>query len=189
MSSPIRIVITGGPGTGKTSVIRELEKRGHHCYHEIIRDMTAEAKNNSNPDHHITNPLLFVDDPLVFNRKLLDGRLHQHALAGSLSSKIAFYDRGLPDVIAYMHYFKQSYDDYFTRICHQYRYDEVMILPPWEHIYTEDEERLETFEEATLIHHELEKTYSHLVYIPLDIHRLSVEERIDYIDDILTRMK
>ena len=38
-----RIVITGGPGTGKTALVRELENRGYDCFHEIIREMTEAA--------------------------------------------------------------------------------------------------------------------------------------------------
>ena len=31
----LKIIITGGPGTGKTSIIEELKKRGYFCYDEI----------------------------------------------------------------------------------------------------------------------------------------------------------
>ena len=39
-----KIVITGGPGTGKSSIIRQLEKHGHECLHEISRQVTLEAQ-------------------------------------------------------------------------------------------------------------------------------------------------
>jgi broad-specificity NMP kinase len=38
-----RIVITGGPGTGKTSVIAKLEDSNFYCYHEVIRSMTKDV--------------------------------------------------------------------------------------------------------------------------------------------------
>jgi len=34
-----KVVITGGPGTGKTSVIKELMDRGYKCYDEGSRDV------------------------------------------------------------------------------------------------------------------------------------------------------
>ncbi|HEX5742987.1 MAG TPA: AAA family ATPase, partial [Flavobacteriaceae bacterium] len=35
-----KIVITGGPGTGKSTLINELIKRGYNCLEEISRDIT-----------------------------------------------------------------------------------------------------------------------------------------------------
>ena len=39
-----KIVITGGPGSGKTSLIDFLEENGYQCQHEISRQVTLEAK-------------------------------------------------------------------------------------------------------------------------------------------------
>ncbi|MEJ2585383.1 MAG: ATP-binding protein [Robiginitalea sp.] len=154
-----RIVITGGPGTGKTVLVRELEKRGHTCFHEIIREMTEAAKREADPDRHLVNPLAFVRDPLSFNRRILQGRIDQFRDAGSFQDPFVFYDRGIPDVLAYMEYFKQAYDREFSEPCLNYRYDHVFLLPPWKEIYTRDDERLESFEQACEIHECLERTY------------------------------
>ena len=32
-----RVIITGGPGTGKSTLLNLLEKRGYHCHQEISR--------------------------------------------------------------------------------------------------------------------------------------------------------
>ena len=37
-----KIVITGAPGTGKTSIIAQLKKLGHSCSEEISREIIAE---------------------------------------------------------------------------------------------------------------------------------------------------
>ena len=37
-----KIVLSGAPGSGKTSVIRELEHRGYRVEHDVIRDYTAK---------------------------------------------------------------------------------------------------------------------------------------------------
>ena len=39
-----KILITGGPGTGKTELIKGLENEGHNCEHEIVRKITEEAQ-------------------------------------------------------------------------------------------------------------------------------------------------
>jgi predicted ATPase len=42
-----KILITGGPGTGKTELIKGLEHRGYTCEHEIVRKITEEGKGSS----------------------------------------------------------------------------------------------------------------------------------------------
>ena len=178
---PKRIVITGGPGTGKTSVIRLLEEKGYFCFHEVIRDLTLEAKRNGNPTTFESNPLTFVDDPFRFNQYLLNSRMEHFKAGEDLSHNVIFYDRGMPDVLAYMKYFDQDYPEEFITHCQRYKYDGVIVLPPWEEIYTRDEERLESFEQAMEIHEELISIYSEFRYDTLLVPRGTVEERADYI--------
>ena len=42
-----KYIITGAPGTGKTSIINELKKRGFNCIDEISRDIIAEQNINN----------------------------------------------------------------------------------------------------------------------------------------------
>ncbi len=178
---PKRIVITGGPGTGKTSVIRLLEEMGYFCFHEVIRDLTLEAKRNGNQAAFESNPLTFVDDPLKFNEFLINSRLEHFKAGEDLSHNIVFYDRGLPDVLAYMKYFDQEYPDHFISHCLNHKYDKVILLPPWEEIYTRDEERLESFEQAMEIHEELISMYASFHYETRMVPTGTVQERADYI--------
>ena len=183
--SPKRVVITGGPGTGKTSLVNSLEEAGFICYHEIIRDLTSEAIDGNDPSQFATNPLAFVEDPFSFNEKILHGRLLQYQKASSADGNIVFFDRGMPDVLAYMDYFDQKYGDDFNNPCHNYRYDEVIILPPWKGIYTSDGERFESYEEASAIHVELVNKYEYFNYSPVQIPIGTVEERQMFVIDLL----
>ena len=178
---PKRIVITGGPGTGKTSVIRVLEEKGFYCFHEVVRDLTFKAKQSGDADSFNSNPLTFVDDPFRFNQHILEARLSHFRAGEKLNGEVVFYDRGLPDVLAYMRFFDQAYPDEFVTHCLQHRYDGVIILPPWEDIYTNDEERLESFEQALDIHRELLDMYSEFNYPSLTVPRGSIEERANFI--------
>ncbi|MBT8235848.1 MAG: ATP-binding protein, partial [Bacteroidia bacterium] len=99
-----KVVITGGPGTGKTTVIQSLADKGFTCVPEIIRTMTEAAKLEDNQNEITTNPLAFVDDPMAFNQKLLHGRTQQYIDASKGESELIFFDRGIPDVLAYMDY-------------------------------------------------------------------------------------
>lgn len=174
---PKKIVITGGPGTGKSSVIQALENSGYYCFHEIIRTMTLEAKKSKGADEHVSNPLLFSDDPMEFNRQLLEARLQHFKQGLRLERGMVFFDRGIPDVLAYMEHFGQDYGDGFLETAREHRYDQVFLLPPWESIYVQDNERLETFEEAVAIHHALKNTYENLGYQPEIIPEGTIEER------------
>lgn len=159
-----RIVITGGPGTGKTALVRKLEEMGYPCFHEIIREMTLKARKEEPDRQQQINPLAFVRDPLAFNQRILSGRVEQFRAAEALQEAIVFYDRGLPDIIAYMDYFNQPYDGDFTTPCETLRYDMAVVLPPWKEIYRQDHERLESFEQAVEIHRHLENSYQSCGY-------------------------
>lgn len=180
-----RIVVTGAPGTGKTSLINSLEAVGYHCFHEIIRSMTAAAKNNPQSKPMVSNPLAFVDNPLRFNQTLLKGRLQHFNDAKKLTGDICFYDRGMPDVLAYMDFFEQEYGPDFVTPCQNHIYDVLFILPPWQKIYISDHERLETFEEAEKLHQHLMDTYRRFDYNPIMVPTGTVAERLNFVLDEL----
>ncbi|WP_373056313.1 AAA family ATPase [Zunongwangia sp. H14] len=169
-----KIVITGGPGTGKSSIVHQLEEKGHSCLHEVSREVIREAR-LSGIDQ------LFLEDPVLFSRKLLEGRRKQFLEAEAFPSDHIFIDRGIPDVVAYMDYFNTSYSEEFTVPCENYRYNFIFILPPWEAIYKSDNERYESFQEASKISKYLQKTYQTYGYEPIKVPEASVEERANFI--------
>ena len=173
-----KIVITGGPGTGKTSVIEALENHGHFCFHEISREIIREAQKKGIEQ-------LFLKDPVLFSQKLLEGRIAQFKAAGSMKNHLVFLDRGVPDVVAYMNYFGNEYPDFFHRACQDYLYDKVFILPPWKQIYIEDNERYETYEQAVKIHDELVRSYIEHGYEPVEVPQGTVAQRTTFILDHL----
>ncbi|WP_350291695.1 ATP-binding protein [uncultured Croceitalea sp.] len=176
-----RIVITGAPGTGKTVVVEGIEAEGYPCFHEIIRSMTAKAKKDGTKKIPVSNPLAFVDDPLKFNQLLLEGRLAHFKEAENLDVPVSFFDRGMPDVLAYMDYFKQSYAEEFSDTCKDNRYDAIFIMPPWKEIYVSDNERLETFTEAEQLHENLMNSYKAYGYSPISVPKTTIPERISFI--------
>ncbi|MBO0323433.1 ATP-binding protein [Muricauda sp. CAU 1633] len=183
-----KVVITGAPGTGKTSIITGLENRGFHCFHEIIRDMTSKAKQDGNSTDFVSNPLVFVDDAMQFNRDLLHGRAKHYKESLGTKVPISFFDRGIPDVLAYMDFFGQTYGKEFIDICIDHRYDIVFIVPPWEEIYVSDGERFETYEEAERIHHALMNTYTQFGYHPISVPKDAIQKRIDFVLETLNQL-
>lgn len=173
-----KIVITGGPGTGKSSIIIELKKRGHICFDEISRQVTLEARKNGVEQ-------LFLTKPLLFSQMLLEGRAKQFVEADSHEHATVFLDRGLPDVLAYMDFFGSDYPPDFTSICQKNTYDAVFILAPWHEIFQSDSVRYETFEQAEVIHKHLLETYQKYNYNLTDVPFETVAKRADFILDSL----
>lgn len=169
-----QIVITGGPGTGKSSIINELLSRGYTCFEEISRQVILEARENGVEQ-------LFLTDPLRFSELLLEARLKQFHDSQNAEAPLVFLDRGLPDVLAYMDYANESYPDQFTATCEDHRYGTVFILAPWEAIFISDNERYESFEQAVSIHEQLVNTYRRFGYDLMNVPFESIEERSNFI--------
>lgn len=177
-----KIVLTGAPGTGKSTIIYELELRGHACMHEISREVTLEARKNGTEQ-------LFLTEPLLFSDMLLNGRTEQFNKIIEGGKGMVFFDRGIPDVHAYMNYIGLNYPDKYLKISNKNRYDFVFLMPPWEEIYITDSERYESFEQALAIHNHLLRTYESLDYSVVEVPTGSVIERTDYILDVIATFK
>ncbi|MBU2949288.1 ATP-binding protein [Tamlana agarivorans] len=169
-----KILITGGPGTGKSTLINALIKRGFPCMEEISRQVIIEAKKKGIDQ-------LFLTNPLLFSEMLLKGRAQQFKDAENFENKTIFFDRGVHDVLAYMDFIGDSFPQEFKATCKNLIYDTVFVLKPWEAIYKSDSERYETFEQAQDIHKHLVKTYESYQYQLIDVPFDTVENRTNFI--------
>jgi len=176
-----RIVITGGPSVGKTSLIESLKSLDYVCFPEVIREFTIEETENKTTENLKSNPIVFADDSLLFNQRLIAGRSKQYKESQQLNSNYIFFDRGLPDVLAYMDFFDQTYDATFTKVCEEMPYDMVFILPPWETIFALDGERYESYEELIQLNEFLTERYTHFGNVPLVVPKDSVDQRVQFI--------
>ena len=174
------IVIIGGPGTGKSTLINGLTADGYCCYPEISRQVTMEAQKQGIEQ-------LFLEKPLLFSEMLLEGRKKQYENAVKEPHEIVFIDRGIPDVLAYMHYIGDTYPTFFDDACQEYKYSKIFILPPWEEIYISDEERYENYEQAQLIQNHLIETYQGYGYELIEVPKDTVANRILFILDKISK--
>ena len=111
-----KIALIGGPSSGKTTLINALKSDGYYCMEEISRQITLDAQEKGIDQ-------LFLEDPLLFSEKLLLGRRNQFTEAESINQDLVFFDRGLPDVVAYLDYLGNSYPKSFKTICSEHKYD------------------------------------------------------------------
>ena len=171
-----KIVIIGAPGSGKTSIIDLLIQKGYDCFPEISREITLDARKEGIDQ-------LFLHDPVLFSTQLIAGRLKQYEDAKS--KKLVFFDRGLPDVVAYHHYLKTDYPLSFDKVCQENPYDKVFVLPPWKEIFTSDSVRYESFDQAIKIHENLIQTYLRFSMTPQLVPFGEVAERVAFIEQQL----
>jgi len=169
-----KIVLIGGPGTGKTSVLKQLKSTGFHCMEEISREITIKAQKDGIEQ-------LFLTKPILFSKLLLEGRTKQYLKASISNSNMIFFDRGLPDIHAYLDYSNEKYPSYFKENSKKYRYDYVFIFKPWEKIFITDGERYESYKEAKIINTYIEKSYKDLNYSLIEVPFDTVENRSNFI--------
>jgi predicted ATPase len=162
-----RFVITGTSGSGKTTLLEGLRTVGYLVYEEAARKVLLRGSTEAKSDADI-----FVQEMLSMAvADFLDAR----------RESVAFFDRGIPDTLAYAIRFKVPTEK-FKQASERHRYEsKVFVLPPWEDIFHNDEVRRATFDVYVNFHKLLLDTYSALGYSIIDVPKYSVPERVCFI--------
>ena len=171
-----RIVLTGGPSSGKTSLLNHIQHPDTHCFEEVSRGVISKALAKG-----VTQP--FLNNPLGFSEALFERRLHDYF--EDKKNKIHVYDRGIHDVLAYLNAIGDEVPCGMLNDCSTYCYDTVFVFPPWEAIFRQDAERMEVFEEAIYFHKALSETYTHFGMQCIEVPKSTIEERFRFILDHL----
>lgn len=174
-----KVVFIGGPGTGKSTILNALKEEGFCCYNEVAREVTLEAQKKGIDQ-------LFLEQPLLFSELLLKGREEQYLDASNQSDSIVFFDRGLPDIHAYMDYIEIDYPELFVEKSKHYKYDFIFHFAPWKEIYESDNERYESFGESMKIDTYLLNSYESLGYQIHSIPFGKVYDRVSFIKAFLS---
>jgi len=173
------IAITGAPGSGKTTLMREFAIRGITCIEEPARQLIAEQR-------AIGGNALPEKDPSLFVEHLLSQSI-QNFQSSIESDNLILFDRGIPDVIAYARWYNLSLGK-IQKACQDMRYrQQVFLLSPWEEIYSTDEERKMTFEQTIIFHEYLKDAYRSAEYQLIEVPQSSIEDRCKFMLGIIAK--
>lgn len=164
-------VITGGPCTGKTTVVELLAKRGYkttieHARHyidtQIIQGRTIEEIRKNKMEFQLAVLNMQIEE---------EGKLDVNELV--------FLDRALPDALAYYQFLGLEYDNRLVEQCNKYDYKKVFILDrlPLVNDYARREDEADQIRIHNLIISVYETYYYPIVHVPV----LPPNKRIDFI--------
>jgi predicted ATPase len=97
-----------------------------------------------------------------------------------------FFDRGLVDVAAYYRLLGKPTPSHLERAAHTFRYNRIVfIAPPWREIYCTDTERKQTYDEGVHGYRLLAAAYPDYGYELVELPRISVAKRVEFVLDVL----
>ncbi len=168
-----RYIITGGPSTGKTSVINELIRRGFNCINENSREIISMEIENG-------GEILPWKNQIAFENKVSNLRTKQYLT--SPKRAICFFDRSVVDCLAYLKLNKLEATSTIINNLKKCNFNSTVFYTPiWEDIYINDNERKETIKEAKEIENSILITYKSKGYKLIKVPRISIKERVDFI--------
>ncbi len=171
---PNFFIFSGGPGAGKTTTLEALRTRGYACVDEAARQILKEQAASGGDATHDGDRAKYRD--LVLARSLRDFRAMRETTAP------VFFDRGIPEISGYGNAPGAADPPALTQAIAQCRYNAlVFVFPPWEAIYTHDEERKHSFEHAVAVYETICAAYPRFGYRIVDVPRATVEERVEFV--------
>jgi len=178
MTTPI--VLTGGPGAGKTAVIEHIAHLGFRCCQEVGRRVIQSQVEQG-------GKAVPWQDKIAFRDRMLSAELTSHAQVADHEEPV-FFDRGLVDIYGYSHLEGLATPPSLVNACEAQRYhDPVFLFPPWEAIFTNDKERKQSFAEAVATFEIMQTAYRHFGYTLMEVPRAPVHIRAEFILDRVIR--
>lgn len=171
-------VISGGPGSGKSTLIAALAETGLPHMPEAGRAIIQQ-------EVAAGGPALPWSDPGAFAEKMLAHDIANWQRAELLDGPVIF-DRGIPDVMGYLKVIGHAVPPHIAQAAKRYRYNrQVFLAPPWKEIFAQDAERKQSFAEAEATYRAMQGVYSDLDYDLVILPLASVAQRVAFVRAVL----
>lgn len=169
-------IITGGPGVGKTTLIKELEKQGYITIPEEARRIIKEQIEINGNGLPWKNKKLYGELMFKASVKTYFETLGKH------QEQTTFFDRGILDTHCYFEMENIPITKEMEQITTEITYNnKVYILPPWQEIYETDTERKQTWEEALYTFDKMKETYQKHGYTVIEVPKINTKDRAQFI--------
>jgi predicted ATPase len=166
------VVLSGCSGGGKSTLLAELARRGHSVVEEPGRRIVREEQARGG------TALPWVDAE-AFIHRAIEMALEDRRLAEVMPG-LVFFDRGLFDAISALT--DMTGEPALHELGKRHRYHPTVFLtPPWQEIYEADAERKHGLAQAEAEYVRLVRDYRLLDYAVLEVPKLPVIERADWI--------
>lgn len=170
MEKPELFALTGGPGAGKTTLIRALRALGETCVDESARWLIQDAARRGAPrpaDGELGR-LMLARDVEAF-----------HAASGR-----TVFDRSIVDAWATAKLGGPCPEaDEAVRTC---RYNRTaFIAPPWKAIYVQDAERIQTWSHAKMVFEVCAEAYQAAGYDLVELPLADAERRAAFVLEVV----
>jgi predicted ATPase len=167
-------VLTGGPGSGKTTLIDALRRRGYATTDEAGRGVIREQMQGGGDGVPWIDRERFAE--LMFEWEFGSYRQAER------QDGLVFFDRGLPDTTGYLRLEGLGVPAWMEEEAWRLRYNRrVFIAPPRKEIYGRDEERRQDWQVAVRTYEIMAETYSGFGYELIELPRIPVDERTDFV--------
>lgn len=167
------VVITGCSGSGKSSLLAELSRRGLRVLPEAGRQIVKEQGLIGGDAVPWENRAKFAE--------LAATRAAHHYNMIPAGAGLVFSDRSVVDVISFFGRSGLETPPHLTAMLSHYRYHpRVLMSPPWREIFHGDAERKHSFEDGVAEYEWLLKAYAAQGYELVDLPKLSIAERADF---------
>jgi predicted ATPase len=168
------IVVTGGPGGGKTTLINSLGQLGFPTAPEggraIICEQTA-----------IGGPALPWADTQLFFETIMSWDMRSYREAEASDGPV-FFDRGIPDMAGGYAMLGLGVPAHVRAAIAAFRYHPVVFLaPPWREIYSTDTERKQSFAEAERTCQAMAAAYTEAGYELIQLPFVPLAERLRFV--------